>query len=225
MKTMRVFILVGFALLLASCKQGQKPEPFPEELTKLERLYRIRPDSVMKHYDLSNDSLVEFPDLSRYVIASLDLSHNWLDTIIPERLPLGIEWLNLSHNRLKGRLWIEDGSIPTLRELDLSHNSLKNVSIGEDLYRIIVPYNHLKAITFSHKYIRFLDISYNSELSEWMDFDPSEIDTIVRDGVADGKPLRFKIPGIITCTAEDIFGPGVRMVDADSLREETTKED
>ena len=138
MKTMRAFILVGFALLLASCKQEQKPKPVPEELTKLERLYRIRPDSVMKHYDLSNDSLTEFPDLSRYVIASLDLSLNQLDTIIPERLPLGIEWLNLSHNRLKGRLWIEDGSMPTLRELDLSHNSLKNVSIGEDLYRIIV---------------------------------------------------------------------------------------
>ena len=206
MKTMKIIIFIGLALLLASCKQEQKPEPVPEELTKLERLYRIRPDSVMKHYDL-------------------DLSYNLLDTIIPERLPLGIERLNLSHNRLKGRLWIEDGSMPTLRELDLSHNSLKNVSIGEDLYRIIVPYNHLKAITFSHKYIRFLDISYNSELSDRVDFDPSEIDTIVRDGVADGKPLRFKIPGIITCTAEDIFGSGVRMVDADSLKKETTKED
>ena len=222
---MKIYIFIGLALLLASCKQGQKPQTVPVEQTKLERLYQIRPDSVMKHYDLSNDSLTEFPDLSRYVISSLDLSYNLLDTIIPERLPLGIERLDVSYNRLKGRLWIEDGSIPTLRELNLSHNSLKNVSVGEDLFRIIVPYNHLEVITFSHKHIRFLDISYNSELSDRVDFDPSEIDTIVRDGVADGKPLRFKISGIITCTAEDIFGPGVRMVDADSLRKETTKED
>ena len=85
MKTMKIIIFIGLALLLASCKQEQKPEPVPEELTKLERLYRIRPDSVMKHYDLSNDSLTEFPDLSRYVISSLDLSHNLLDTIIRYR--------------------------------------------------------------------------------------------------------------------------------------------
>ena len=88
---MKVFILVSLVFLLASCKREREPQSVPEKLTKLERLYRIRPDSVMKSYDLSNDSLTEFPDLSRYVIASLDLSHNLLDTIILERLPMRIE--------------------------------------------------------------------------------------------------------------------------------------
>ena len=32
----------------------------------------------MDYYDLSGDSLTEFPDLSRYVIRSLDLSYNRL---------------------------------------------------------------------------------------------------------------------------------------------------
>ena len=209
MKTMRVFILVGFALLLASCKQGQKPEPFPEELTKLERLYRIRPDSVMKHYDLSNDSLTEFPDLSRYVIASLDLSHNLLDTIIPERLPLGIERLDMSHNRLEGSLWIRWKSMPTLEELNLSFNSLENISVDEELCRLIVPYNRLKKIEFDQSRMRFLDISFNLELSEKVKFNPARIDTVVRKGVANGKPLKFMMfsePKIISCTFEDIFG-------------------
>ena len=211
---MKVVILTGLALLLASCKQGQKPQPIPEELTKLERLYRIRSDSVMKHYDLSNDSLTAFPDLSRYVIASLDLSLNQLDTIIPERLPLGIERLDMSHNHLKGSLWIRWKSMPTLEELNLSYNSLENISVDEELCRLIVPYNRLKNIEFDQSRMRFLDISFNLELSEKVKFNPARIDTVVRKGVANGKPLEFMMfsePKIISCTFEDIFGPFLRI--------------
>ena len=205
---MKVVILTGLALLLASCKQ-EKLVPIPEELTKLERLYRIRPDSVMKHYDLSNDSLTEFPDLSRYVIASLDLSLNQLDTIIPERLPLGIERLDMSHNRLEGSLRIRWKSMPTLEELNLSFNSLESISVDEELCRLIVPYNRLKKIEFDQSRMRFLDISFNLELSEKVKFNPARIDTVVRKGVANGKPLKFMMfsePKIISCTFEDIFG-------------------
>ena len=176
---MKVVILTGLALLLASCKQEQKPDPVPEELTKLERLYRIRPDSVMKHYDLSNDSLTEFPDLSRYVIASLDLSLNQLDTIIPERLPLGIERLDMSHNRLEGILRIRWKSMPTLEELNLSFNSLEKISVDEELCRLIVPYNRLKKIEFDQSRMRFLDISFNLELSEKVKFNPAKLRALV----------------------------------------------
>ncbi len=37
--------------------------------------------------------------------------------------------------------------------------------------------------------INYLDISYNTHLSNQVDFHPSEIDTVIREGVADGKPL------------------------------------
>ena len=121
---LRGFINITLALLLLlfSCKREREPQPVPEELTKLERLYRIRPDSVMKSYDLSNDSLTEFPDLSRYVISSLDLSYNLLDTIIPERLPLGIERLNVSHNKIRK---LHCGG---MQYIDVSYNNFEEIS-------------------------------------------------------------------------------------------------
>ncbi len=189
--TVYYFILLLF--LFASCRRVREPLPVPEEQTKLECLYRIRPDSVMKSYDLSNDSLTEFPDLSMYVISSLDLSHNLLDTIILERLPLGIERLNVSNNRLKGILEIYNRDIPTLKELDVSHNQLSVLVVFEGLYRLIASHNHLEAINFNTENAGYLDISYNPELSWEVDFNPREVDTIRRDGTANGIPFYFKI--------------------------------
>ena len=186
MKSVVYFAFV--LLLLFSCKRAQESQPVPEELTKLERLYRIRPDSVMKSYDLSNDSLTEFPDLSKYVISSLDLSHNLLDTIIPERLPLGIERLNVSHNRLKGGLRLRRKTlIPTLKELNVSYNNLDELYVYEVL-RIIASYNNIKAMNISYT-TQYLDISYN-KLSGAVSFDPEMIDTIIYEG-AMGPPLYF----------------------------------
>ena len=183
-----VYYFILLLLLLASCKREREPQSVPEELTKLERLYRIRPDSVMKSYDLSNDSLTEFPDLSKYVIASLDLSHNLLDTIIPERLPLGIERLNVSHNRLKGGLRLRRKTlIPTLKELNVSYNNLDELYVYEVL-RIIASYNNIKAMNISYT-TQYLDISYN-KLSGAVSFDPEMIDTIIYEG-AMGPPLYF----------------------------------
>ena len=188
---MKTLIGLMFILpLLASCKQGQKPQPIPEELTKLERLYRIRPDSVMKHYDLSNDSLTEFPDLSRYVISSLDLSHNLLDTIIPERLPLGIERLDVSHNRLKGVLNI-GYSMPTLKELDISHNHLKRVYIYANLCRLNASHNKINYIHFGK--MQYTDVSYNNldEIGNYVivDFWPVWVDTLIHEGIKEGKKI------------------------------------
>ena len=37
--------------------------------------------------------------------------------------------------------------------------------------------------------MQYMDISYNSNMSERVTFNPVKIDTIVREGVADGKRL------------------------------------
>ena len=189
---MKTLIGLMFILpLLASCKQGQKPQPIPEELTKLERLYRIRPDSVMKHYDLSNDSLTEFPDLSRYVISSLDLSHNLLDTIIPERLPLGIERLDVSYNRLKGRFLIKDKSLPTLRELNVSHNCLELLGVSGNLQRLNMSHNKINYINLGK--MQYADVSYNDldEIGNYIivDFWPVWVDTLIHEGIKEGKKI------------------------------------
>ena len=159
------------------------------ELTKLETLFLLPYDSVMDYYDLSNDSIVNFPDLSAFTIKSLDLSHNLLDTINPLFLPKGLEKLNLSHNLYCGFILIRKNTIPSLKELDMSHNDLQAVYIHEALYRILLSYNDLTYANFNHKNLQYLDVSYNSGLSEKVNFEPLWIDTLVRDGVADGKRL------------------------------------
>ena len=186
--------LIFFVLLfLLSCHAGSKKGTLEyvsvKKLTKLEHLFLLPSDSVMNAYDLSNDSIVSFPDLSAYTIKTLNLSGNLLDTIIPHFLPKKLEILNLSHNRYSGQLRIKEGTICALREIDLSYNALSSIYVGGPLYRIIVSHNDLFEVDINHKNIQYLDISYNSNMSERVTFNPAKIDTIVREGVADGKRL------------------------------------
>ena len=198
MKNIIYILLVSFLL---SCGMMSKKEAIDQlptnELTKLETLFLLPYDSVMDYYDLSNDSIVNFPDLSAFTIKSLDLSHNLLDTINPLFLPKGLEKLNLSHNLYCGFILIKKNTIPSLKELDMSHNALNRIDISPPLYRINVSYNDLAIIDLNHKNIQYLDISYNSDISERVSFEPLWIDTLVRDGVADGKRLLGPMTDIV----------------------------
>lgn len=190
-----------FSPFLLSCRMGIRNEsgkqPLTKELTKLEKLFWLPYDSVMVYYDLSNDNIENFPNLSTFTIKSLDLSHNLLDTINPLFLPKGLEKLNLSHNLYCGFILIRKNTIPYLKELDISHNALNRIDIAPPLYRINVSYNDLNVIDLNHKNIQYLDISYNSDISERVSFEPLWIDTLVRDGVADGKRLLGPLTDIV----------------------------
>ena len=190
-----------FSPFLLSCRMGIRNEsgkqPLTKELTKLEKLFWLPYDSVMVYYDLSNDNIENFPNLSAFTIKSLDLSYNLLDTINPLFLPKGLEKLNLSHNLYCGFILIRKNTIPYLKELDISHNALNRIDIAPPLYRINVSYNDLNVIDLNHKNIQYLDISYNSDISERVSFEPLWIDTLVRDGVADGKRLLGPLTDIV----------------------------
>lgn len=190
-----------FSPFLLSCRMGIRNEsgkqPLTKELTKLEKLFWLPYDSVMVYHDLSNDNIENFPNLSAFTIKSLDLSHNLLDTINPLFLPKGLEKLNLSHNLYCGFILIRKNTIPYLKELDISHNALNRIDIAPPLYRINVSYNDLNVIDLNHKNIQYLDISYNSDISERVSFEPLWIDTLVRDGVADGKRLLGPLTDIV----------------------------
>ena len=182
-KSILIAICCGFCL--TACNGNLQDNA----LSKLENLYCVRPDSVMDYYDLSGDSLKEFPDLSMYVIHSLDLSHNQLDTFVPERLPLGLERLDMSHNRLKGELEVKKGSMPTLVELDLSYNRLLGIFIHEsNLRRLILAHNNLcRNIAVTGKALRYLDLSYNRLLEPRRETFPHETDTILWEGTPPGE--------------------------------------
>ena len=181
-----------FSPFLLSCRMGIRNEsgkqPLTKELTKLEKLFWLPYDSVMVYYDLSNDNIENFPNLSAFTIKSLDLSHNLLDTINPLFLPKGLEKLNLSHNLYCGFILIRKNTIPYLKELDISHNALNRIDIAPPLYRINVSYNDLNVIDLNHKNIQYLDR---------VSFEPLWIDTLVRDGVADGKRLLGPLTDIV----------------------------
>lgn len=181
------------AFLLFSCRGSNKKETVEQvpirELIKLEKLLLLPHDSVMAMYDLSNDSIKVFPDLSSYSIKSLDLSANLLDTIIVDYLPKQLEQLNLSHNLFKGSLRLEENEISNLRELDMSYNRLKSANIWLPLYKINLSHNDLTIACFNHKNLCYLDVSYNCNMPAEVCFEPTQIDTVIRDGVAEGERL------------------------------------
>lgn len=186
------YILLVFMILL-SCQPKNKSSINKDvdvaKLTKLEKLFLLPIDSIIYSYDLSNDSIIDFPDLSAYTIKTLDLSGNMLDTIIPHHLPNKLECLNLSNNRYKGYVNIRRYTIPFLKEVDLSNNSLDSIRITEPLYRILLAHNNLVSIGLNQKNVRYLDVSYNIHLNRLVRFEPSLIDTVISDGVAGGKNL------------------------------------
>ena len=183
----KILLCLTAALSVVSCTHPEAAQD--KSLSKLEQLHCVRPDSVMDYYDLSGDSLKEFPDLSRYVIRSLDLSHNQLNTFVPERLPLGLEKLDMSHNLLKGELEVKKGSMPTLVELDLSYNRLLGIFIHEsNLRRLILAHNNLcRNIVATGKALQYLDLSYNRLLNPRREIFPHKTDTIIWEGTPPGE--------------------------------------
>ena len=204
MKTINIILL---SLLLFSCTTSTKQseeEVVEVKLTKLEELLLLPTDTVMDYYDLSNDSISEFPDLSSYTIKSLDLSYNQLDTVIIDYMPRDIVSLNLSHNAFEGVftlrldpeyiLSIEERDNLydkyTIREIDLSYNDLTRIYITFPLRKIDVSHNDVTYINFSHKYIEYVDVSYNPNLSNVVSFSPMLIDTVIHNNIANDKKLR-----------------------------------
>ena len=205
---MEITNILLLSLLLFSCTTSTKQseeEIVEAKLTKLEELLLLPTDTVMDYYDLSNDSISVFPDLSSYTIKSLNLSYNQLDTVIIDYMPRDIISLNLSNNELKG---VFDFSIDpkyllsfeerdkfyeksTIREIDLSYNDLTEIHIAFLLRKIDVSHNDVDYISFDHKYIEYVDISYNPNLSNRVGFFPNRIDTVIHNNIVNGKKLRF----------------------------------
>ena len=201
MSKIYIFLIVLLSFSCTGKEQKKQLEVVEKEtLSKLEQLMLLPRDSVMVYYDLSNDSITDFPDLSDYTIKSLDLSHNLLDTVIVNYFPKEMVSLDLSNNLLNGFLWLkidDDERLDwkklynetTLRGINLSHNNLSKILITFPLRKIVVSYNDMTYVEFNHGNIEYLDISNNPNLSNVIQFDPYVIDTIIRDNIANNKEL------------------------------------
>lgn len=177
-----ILLAAGTAIWLsaASCTERKAEAPEPAS-GKQESLRHVRPDSVMDCYDLSGDSIREFPDLSGYTIRTLDLSHNLLDTLPPGYLPRGLERLDLSHNRLAGEVELDSRSFPVLRELDLSHNRVVGFMSDIPFRKLILAHNRLDYhVRLSAS--QYLDLSHNPHMYRHLPFEPTLADTFISTG-------------------------------------------
>ena len=190
-------------------------------LTKLNALLLLPPDSLIKHVDLSNDSLSFFPDLSNRRIKSLDLSHNQIDTFMIAFLPQGIERLNLSFNSLRSfntipferippwTMEIRDteGRLSALTELNLSNNNLTGrfVSTQAPIRRLDISHNDLTGVSFTYRItsdddndqvwrVNYFNIAHNPRLSSVLDVYSIVVDTLIRHNIADSNWITLVPP-------------------------------
>ena len=153
---------------------------------ELSRMVDTNDEWIMSHTGIKTRHILKGEGIgSSYMGARAVI--NLLDTIVIDNLPKKLERLNLSFNRYKGDLQIKKKSIPYLKELDMSHNDLQAIYIHEALYRILLSYNDLTIACFNHENLRYLDISYNLHMPSEVCFEPTQIDTVIREGVAEGE--------------------------------------
>ncbi len=136
------------------------------------------------------------PDLSKYNIVHLDLSHNKIGRNFSlARLPQTLETLDLSYNRLgeggsrelqtlsfRGQL---EKRFPKLRVLNVSHNKLRAIYFPESVERIDASHNRLERLMPAWETprkagnLRYLDLSHNPKLKpeEFL----GEVDTLITE--------------------------------------------
>ncbi len=211
---MKKISVIVIALFLFSCVDNKKQvdktnKKIERKISKLEQLMLLPKDTILDYYNLSNDSISTFPNLSSYTIKSLNLSHNQLDNILIDYLPKGIVKFDVSYNKLSGVLRLIQDEIEkknidvpaqmklykqeTFKELNVSHNNLKGVNIAFSLRKLIVSYNDITYMNFNQGSIEYIDISNNSHLSNIVVFDPNKVDTIIRNNITNDKKLIYSV--------------------------------
>ena len=198
----KFFLYVILIVAQFSCKEKSgEIIPMQEISGKLDRLLNLPQDSVLDSYDLSSDFLLEFPDLSAYTIRSLNLSHNYLDTVIIDYWPKGLERLNLSYNYITK--FPSSDSSKYLKELNLSHNYIEEFGPYFFIDRLDLSFNRLVYIFFYWSYyhyyrnkklpknMSYLNISNNPDLNNKVMFVPFMVDTIIHENIANKKKIQM----------------------------------
>ena len=152
--------------------------------------------------DLSNKGLDSIPNLSKKnEIFNLDLSGNNISFWDEKKLPPNVNKLNLSHNKITKDVKISSKVLTSLNYIDLSHNniekfysysySLDTIKVNNNNIRQLLIFNSKQAA--SEKKISYLDISENKYLSNALDFPPSNVKSIKRNGISNDEELYFKL--------------------------------
>ncbi|MBA0882575.1 leucine-rich repeat domain-containing protein [Flavobacterium undicola] len=172
-------------------------------------LSKLNTRDTIQLLDLSYKNIKELPDLSRFKVRKLNISHNNLDTLNMKNLPNYLVDLDASFNKINDGINFqnikgtysqmfkgENNISKYIKRINLSNNEIEGISFifyEKGIESIVLSNNNLDGVYLYLKYkkLNYLDVSNNPKLSNLVTFDPANIDTVKSNNIAIDAPLKF----------------------------------
>ena len=158
-----------------------------------EEFSELPPNTIIECCDLSNEGLTGLPVMNDYNIKRLDISGNdlchapfKLDEILPKTLvELDMDSCNYGRD-----FFVTNRKLPNLERLSASYNRIPRLWVfSPALKHISILHNNLKEVRFKHEKVKYLDVSYNWEMSRYIGIPAESIDTLKTDSCSKGRKL------------------------------------
>ena len=158
-----------------------------------EEFSELPPNTIIEYCDLSNEGLTGLPVMNDYNIKRLDISGNdlchapfKLDDILPKTLvELDMDSCNYGRD-----FFVTNRKLPNLERLSASYNRIPRLWVfSPALKHISILHNNLKEVRFKHEEVKYLDVSYNWEMSQYIGIPAESIDTLKTDSCSKGRKL------------------------------------
>lgn len=158
-----------------------------------EEFSELPPNTIIEYCDLSNEGLTGLPVMNDYNIKRLDISGNdlchapfKLDDILPKTLvELDMDSCNYGRD-----FFVTNRKLPNLERLNASYNRIPRLWVfSPALKHISILHNNLKEVRFKHEKVKYLDVSYNWEMSRYIGIPAESIDTLKTDSCSKGRKL------------------------------------
>lgn len=158
-----------------------------------EEFSELPPNTIIEYCDLSNEGLTGLPVMNDYNIKRLDISGNdlchapfKLDEILPKTLvELDMDSCNYGRD-----FFVTNRKLPNLERLSASYNRIPRLWVfSPALKHISILHNNLKEVRFKHEKVKYLDVSHNWEMSQYIGIPAESIDTLKTDSCSKGRKL------------------------------------
>lgn len=158
-----------------------------------EEFSELPPNTIIEYCDLSNEGLTGLPVMNDYNIKRLDISGNdlchapfKLDDILPKTLvELDMDSCNYGRD-----FFVTNRKLPNLERLNASYNRIPRLWVfSPALKHISILHNNLKEVRFKHEKVKYLDVSHNWEMSQYIGIPAESIDTLKTDSCSKGRKL------------------------------------
>ena len=159
-----------------------------------EEFSELPPNTIIEYCDLSNEGLTGLPVMNDYNIKRLDISGNdlchapfKLDEILPKTLvELDMDSCNYGRD-----FFVTNRKLPNLERLSASYNRIPRLWVfSPALKHISILHNNLKEVRFKHEEVKYLDVSHNREMSQYIGIPAESIDTLKTDSCSKGRKLK-----------------------------------